>query len=194
MSDRIMKALALRSLCPGRQMKCRICDVCPNRCYGPQNCCRQMSTGTESALMELFSESVNQTEEVKTPSVNSTDDLFDYVTDVLHTLGVPANLKGHDYLREAIIRCINDDKLINHITRKLYPGVAAAFDTTPSRTERAIRHAVEVSWDRCSYDVLTEYFSNTTSRSKGKSTNSEFIALVSDKIRRDIRKINNAQQ
>jgi len=104
------------------------------------------------------------------------------VTDIIHEVGVPAHIKGYQYLRDAIIRTIYDPEMINAVTKSLYPQVAKRFNTTASRVERAIRHAIEVAWDRGDIDVLQKYFGYTVSNIKGKPTNSEFIALISDKL------------
>ena len=104
------------------------------------------------------------------------------VTSVIHEIGVPAHIKGYQYLREAIIIAINDMDVINAITKVLYPQVAKTFQTTPSRVERAIRHAIEVAWDRGDLDTLQRFFGYTVSNTKGKPTNSEFIALIADKL------------
>ena len=102
------------------------------------------------------------------------------VTDVIHEIGVPAHIKGYQYLREAIILTINDMDIINAVTKVLYPEVAKKFNTTPSRVERAIRHAIEVAWDRGDIEVLQKFFGYTVSNIKGKPTNSEFIAMIAD--------------
>ena len=104
------------------------------------------------------------------------------VTNVIHEIGVPAHIKGYQYLREAIIIAVNDMDVINAITKVLYPQVAKTFQTTPSRVERAIRHAIEVAWDRGDLDTLQRFFGYTVSNTKGKPTNSEFIALIADKL------------
>ena len=104
------------------------------------------------------------------------------VTSVIHEIGVPAHIKGYQYLREAIIIAIGDMDVINAITKVLYPQVAKTFQTTPSRVERAIRHAIEVAWDRGDLDTLQRFFGYTVSNTKGKPTNSEFIALIADKL------------
>jgi Response regulator containing a CheY-like receiver domain and an HTH DNA-binding domain len=102
------------------------------------------------------------------------------VTEVLHEIGVPAHIKGYQYLREAIIMTINDMDTINSVTKILYPEVARKFSTTPSRVERAIRHAIEVAWDRGDIETLQKFFGYTVSNVKGKPTNSEFIAMIAD--------------
>ena len=102
------------------------------------------------------------------------------VTAVIHEIGVPAHIKGYQYLREAIIIAVNDLEVINAVTKVLYPAVAKRFATTPSRVERAIRHAIEVAWDRGDLETLQKYFGYTVSNAKGKPTNSEFIAMIAD--------------
>ena len=104
------------------------------------------------------------------------------VTGIIHEIGVPAHIKGYQYLREAIIIAVGDMDVINAITKVLYPQVAKTFQTTPSRVERAIRHAIEVAWDRGDLDTLQRFFGYTVSNTKGKPTNSEFIALIADKL------------
>ena len=104
------------------------------------------------------------------------------VTSIIHEIGVPAHIKGYQYLREAIMIAVNDMDVINAITKVLYPQVAKTFSTTPSRVERAIRHAIEVAWDRGDLETLQKFFGYTVSNTKGKPTNSEFIALIADKL------------
>ena len=107
-------------------------------------------------------------------------DLEAVVTDIIHEIGVPAHIKGYQYLREAIILTIKDMDMINAVTKVLYPEVAKKFNTTPSRVERAIRHAIEVAWDRGDIETLQKFFGYTVSNIKGKPTNSEFIAMIAD--------------
>lgn len=109
------------------------------------------------------------------------------VTEIIHEIGVPAHIKGYQYLREAIILAVNDDEIMNSVTKLLYPTVAKTFKTTPSRVERAIRHAIEVAWDRGDVDVLNSYFGYTIQNSRGKPTNSEFIAMISDKLKLNLK-------
>ncbi len=104
------------------------------------------------------------------------------VTDIIHRIGVPAHIKGYHYLREAIIQSVNDKQMLESVTKLLYPTVAKKFTTTSSRVERAIRHAIEIAWDRGDIDTLNSYFGCTVNTGKGKPTNSEFIALITDKI------------
>jgi two-component system response regulator (stage 0 sporulation protein A) len=105
------------------------------------------------------------------------------VTEVIHEVGVPAHIKGYQYLREAIMMTVNNLEVINSITKLLYPTVAKRYATTPSRVERAIRHAIEVAWDRGDTDVLNNIFGYTIASRKGKPTNSEFIAMIADRLR-----------
>ena len=104
------------------------------------------------------------------------------VTDIIHQIGVPAHIKGYHYLREAIICSVNDKEMLESVTKLLYPSVAKKFATTASRVERAIRHAIEIAWDRGDIDTLNSFFGYTINTGKGKPTNSEFIALITDKI------------
>ena len=104
------------------------------------------------------------------------------VTDMIHRIGVPAHIKGYHYLREAIMLSVDDKEMLESVTKLLYPAVAKKFSTTPSRVERAIRHAIEIAWDRGDVDVLNSFFGYTVNTGKGKPTNSEFIALLADKI------------
>lgn len=112
-----------------------------------------------------------------------TENMEIVVTDVIHQLGVPAHIKGYHYLREAILSSIEDPELLESVTKLLYPTVAKRFDTTLSRVERAIRHAIEIAWDRGNLDTLNAFFGYTVNTCKGKPTNSEFIALITDKLR-----------
>ncbi|MCM1465001.1 MAG: sporulation initiation factor Spo0A C-terminal domain-containing protein [Bacteroidales bacterium] len=105
------------------------------------------------------------------------------VTDMIHEIGVPAHIKGYQYLREAIMMSVDDPVMISSITKILYPTIAKRFQTTPSRVERAIRHAIEVAWSRGKMETLDSLFGYTIDTGKGKPTNSEFIALIADKIR-----------
>ena len=105
------------------------------------------------------------------------------VTEIIHQIGVPAHIKGYQYLRDAILMAIEDGEIINAVTKRLYPAVAKRHGTTSSRVERAIRHAIEVAWDRGDVDTLTAYFGYTIHNERGKPTNSEFIAMISDKFR-----------
>ena len=105
------------------------------------------------------------------------------VTNIIHEIGVPAHIKGYQYLRDAIILSVNDMEMLNSITKILYPTIAKKHQTTSSRVERAIRHAIEVAWSRGKIETINELFGYTISAGKGKPTNSEFVALIADKIR-----------
>ena len=109
------------------------------------------------------------------------------VTNLIHEVGVPAHIKGYQYLREAIMMVVNDIDVINQITKSLYPQIARKYTTTPSRVERAIRHAIEVAWGRGQQDAVENIFGYTISASKGKPTNSEFIAMIADKLRLEMK-------
>lgn len=119
-----------------------------------------------------------------TSSVVSYDNCLESdVTNIIHEIGVPAHIKGYQYLRDAIIMSVNDNEMLNSITKILYPTIAKRHKTTPSRVERAIRHAIEVAWSRGKMDTIDELFGYTVCNGKGKPTNSEFVALIADKIR-----------
>ncbi|MDO5146346.1 MAG: sporulation transcription factor Spo0A [Eubacteriales bacterium] len=109
------------------------------------------------------------------------------ITNIIREIGIPAHIKGYQYIREAIMMTVNDMNLLNYITKLLYPTIAKKYKTTSSSVERAIRHAIEVAWNRGRIDVLEELFGYTVSAGKGKPTNSEFIALIADKLRLEYR-------
>ncbi len=108
-------------------------------------------------------------------------------TEILHQIGVPAHIKGYQFLRDAILLTMSDPEYINAVTKRLYPQIAKTNSTTPSRVERAIRHAIEVAWDRGDVDTLNSYFGYTIHNLRGKPTNSEFIAMIADKMRLEIK-------
>lgn len=110
-------------------------------------------------------------------------DLELMITEIIHQVGIPAHIKGYHYLRDSIIMSVKDPGVINSVTKVLYPAVAKKYSTTSSRVERAIRHAIEVAWDRGDIEVLNSYFGYTVHNDRGKPTNSEFIAMISDKLR-----------
>ena len=112
----------------------------------------------------------------------SRQNLETLVTAIIHEIGVPAHIKGYQYLREAILIAVEDMDVINAVTKVLYPEVAKRFGTTASRVERAIRHAIEVAWDRGDLETLQRYFGYTVNSAKGKPTNSEFIAMIADRL------------
>ena len=116
-------------------------------------------------------------------NINNSENLEVVVSEIMHQIGVPAHIKGYMYLREAIMMSVNDTEMMGSVTKLLYPSVAKKYKTTSSRVERAIRHAIEVAWDRGDVDVLSSYFGYTIQSSRGKPTNSEFIAMIADKLR-----------
>ncbi len=109
------------------------------------------------------------------------------VTNILHEIGVPAHIRGYHYMREAIIMAVSDIDVLNYITKELYPTIAKKCNTTPSRVERAIRHAIEVAWSRGKVDAIDSLFGYTVNNHKGKPTNSEFIALIEDRLRLELK-------
>lgn len=134
-------------------------------------------TNSENSLMS------QKTDRPESSSLENTHDLEKDVTDMIHEIGVPAHIKGYQYLREAIMMSVEDIEMLNSITKILYPSIAKKYQTTPSRVERAIRHAIEVAWSRGKMETLDSLFGYTINLGKGKPTNSEFIALIADKIR-----------
>ena len=147
-----------------------------------------------TALVERLEE-IRGGESLRYPAPRRADktSIESMVTSIIHEIGVPAHIKGYQYLREAIIIAVNDMDVINAITKVLYPQVAKTFQTTPSRVERAIRHAIEVAWDRGDLDTLQRFFGYTVSNTKGKPTNSEFIALIADKLQLQLKSAEAAQ-
>ncbi len=119
----------------------------------------------------------------RAPGFATSADIEAQVTKIIHQIGVPAHIKGYQYLRTAILMTIEDNDIINSVTKVLYPTVAKKYQTTTSRVERAIRHAIEVAWDRGDIDTLNSYFGYTIQNSRGKPTNSEFIAMIADNLR-----------
>ena len=117
------------------------------------------------------------------PARNANNDMETQITKIIHQIGVPAHIKGYQYLRAAILMAVEDNDIINSVTKILYPAVAKQFGTTSSRVERAIRHAIEVAWDRGDIDTLNSYFGYTIQQGRGKPTNSEFIAMIADNLR-----------
>ena len=144
-------------------------------------------------LVERLLEIRGSSQRPAAPSRSDKAGIEAMVTGIIHEIGVPAHIKGYQYLREAIIIAVNDMDVINAITKVLYPQVAKTFQTTPSRVERAIRHAIEVAWDRGDLDTLQRFFGYTVSNTKGKPTNSEFIALIADKLQLQLKSAEAAQ-
>ncbi len=149
--------------------------------------CRVMKAGFSYCFLKPYSFDVLYSRmttimEMKQSKIDS-DDLESRVTAILHNMGVPAHIKGYSFLRQSIIMATEDPDVISLVTKRLYPDIAKLNKTTASRVERAIRHAIEVAWDRGNVDVLNEYFGYTINNMRGKPTNSEFIAMISDKLR-----------
>ena len=142
---------------------------------------------TEMLAQRIEQMTAWNTVEKKSGFPNSRNDLEIVVSDIMHQIGVPAHIKGYHYLRTAIILTVEDDSMMGSVTKVLYPTVAKKYNTTPSRVERAIRHAIEVAWDRGDVDVLSSYFGYTIQNERGKPTNSEFIAMISDKLRLNLK-------
>ena len=141
-----------------------------------------------------FKNATMMSREIKAPYIEisetakkSGENLEALVTNVIHEVGVPAHIKGYQYLREAIMLVVNDIDVINQITKQLYPEIAMKYSTTPSRVERAIRHAIEVAWGRGQVETVENIFGYTVSAAKGKPTNSEFIAMIADKLRLELK-------
>ncbi|MCI2057679.1 MAG: sporulation transcription factor Spo0A [Oscillibacter sp.] len=131
----------------------------------------------ENALLDRMRAAITPPEQAEHPA-----ELKSRVTGIIHEIGVPAHIKGYQYLREAIMIAVDNMDVINAVTKVLYPEVAKRFATTPSRVERAIRHAIEVAWDRGDLETLQKFFGYTVSNTKGKPTNSEFIAMIADRL------------
>jgi two-component system response regulator (stage 0 sporulation protein A) len=137
----------------------------------------EIVTARIDASRPTISLSENANNEDKTPDIET------QVTKIIHQIGVPAHIKGYQYLRTAILLTVRDSDIINSVTKVLYPSVAKKYATTTSRVERAIRHAIEVAWDRGDVDTLNSYFGYTVQNNRGKPTNSEFIAMIADNLR-----------
>ncbi len=145
------------------------------------------------AILERMDEIRDNLTQRRAPAARSREaNVEAMVTSIIHEIGVPAHIKGYQYLREAIMIAVNDMDVINAITKVLYPQVAKTFATTPSRVERAIRHAIEVAWDRGDLETLQRFFGYTVSNTKGKPTNSEFIALIADKLQLQLKNMESA--
>ena len=145
--------------------------------------------GQESRIKKIRENEKNKATEMKKGNAfekvekKDAHDLETDVTEIIHEIGVPAHIKGYQYLRDAIVMSVTDMEMLNSITKVLYPNIAEKYQTTASRVERAIRHAIEVAWSRGKMDTIDEMFGYTIHNAKGKPTNSEFIALITDRIR-----------
>ncbi|WP_416176307.1 sporulation transcription factor Spo0A [Clostridium sp.] len=146
-------------------------------------------------IRQMFNNAITDSSEVKRRSSfitnnigirefdNNPNNLEQEITNIIHEIGVPAHIKGYIYLREAITMVVNNMELLSAVTKELYPSIAKKYNTTASRVERAIRHAIEVAWSRGQVDIINKIFGYTVHNDKGKPTNSEFIAMVADKLR-----------
>jgi two-component system response regulator (stage 0 sporulation protein A) len=150
-------------------------DLCMLKPYNMESLCEHIQTLVKGRYAPP-AETVVETE-------SSDPDIEAQVTRIIHQIGVPAHIKGYQYLRTAILMTISDNDMINSVTKVLYPSVAKKYQTTTSRVERAIRHAIEVAWDRGDVDTLNSYFGYTIQNNRGKPTNSEFIAMIADNLR-----------
>lgn len=178
MRDKMISTMLRLAVCPG---ECDSSDVCAMCAYcGKSNCEEQLRADAVELLKQY---EASRQVAAKPQSFN----LEMRTTEIIHEIGVPAHIKGYRFLRSAVVHAVHDHNLIDAITKELYPMVAKEFATTPSRVERAIRHAIEIAWDRGDLDVLQKWFGFTVSNIKGKPTNGEFIALVSDKLRLEMR-------
>lgn len=145
---------------------------------------KSMYSAVQASSRPMSTTSMQSHQILSTPvSAPTAHTLETEVTNVIHEIGIPAHIKGYQYLRDAIIMAINDMDILNSITKQLYPNIAKNYNTTPSRVERAIRHAIEVAWSRGKMDTIDKLFGYTVNNGKGKPTNSEFIALIADRLR-----------
>ena len=147
-------------------------DLCLLKPYNTESLCSHIASLWENANGAVASQSEENSADIETQ-----------VTKIIHQIGVPAHIKGYQYLRTAILLTVKDSDIINSVTKILYPSVAKKYQTTTSRVERAIRHAIEVAWDRGDVDTLNSYFGYTIQNNRGKPTNSEFIAMIADNLR-----------
>ncbi len=144
-----------------------------------------VSTSMSSSISIHKNETYAEKKPVHIP--NTSRSLEVEVTNIMHEIGVPAHIKGYQYLRDAIMMVVKDLDVINSITKLLYPSIAKEYNTTPSRVERAIRHAIEVAWSRGQVEAIDALFGYTVNIGKGKPTNSEFIAMIADKLRLELK-------
>jgi len=142
---------------------------------------RELFNGSSNEVVKKHSSTIVETE--AKPVSKGPIDLETEITNIIHEIGVPAHIKGYMYLREAITMVVNDMELLSAVTKELYPSIAKKYNTTASRVERAIRHAIEVAWGRGQVDAINKLFGYTIHNEKGKPTNSEFIAIIADKLR-----------
>lgn len=176
MKDKLLGVVIKLAMCPGSKNAGHCEDVCSMCRHRRSESCVEMLKCEALQLLREYEAELSAKSVVK-------NKLEIVVSDILHEIGVPAHVKGYRYLRSAIQRAVKDPDICEHITKGLYPDIAAEFATTPSRVERAIRHAIEIAIDRSDLETVQKWFGYTISSSKGKPTNSEFIALIADKLR-----------
>lgn len=152
-------------------------DLCLLKPYNTDSLCTHIASLAENR------KAISDASSPLTPIIPESPDIETQVTKIIHQIGVPAHIKGYQYLRTAILLTVKDSDIINSVTKILYPSVAKKYQTTTSRVERAIRHAIEVAWDRGDVDTLNSYFGYTIQNNRGKPTNSEFIAMIADNLR-----------
>ncbi len=152
-------------------------ELCLIKPVNPTSLCEHVDTILRARRNKMALPADAQAGEDRTPDIET------QVTKIIHQIGVPAHIKGYQYLRTAILLTVKDSEIINSVTKVLYPSVAKKYQTTTSRVERAIRHAIEVAWDRGDVDTLNSYFGYTIQNNRGKPTNSEFIAMIADNLR-----------
>jgi len=152
-------------------------DLCLLKPYNMESLCQHIQSLLASRS------TVGGGDPESSAEADQTQDIETQVTRIIHQIGVPAHIKGYQYLRTAILLTVRDSDMINSVTKVLYPSVAKKYQTTTSRVERAIRHAIEVAWDRGDVDTLNSYFGYTIQNNRGKPTNSEFIAMIADNLR-----------
>ena len=154
-------------------------DLCLLKPYNVESLCQHIQSLVNHRCVGTQTDSRESSDTASDP----TQDIETQVTRIIHQIGVPAHIKGYQYLRTAILLTVRDSEMINSVTKVLYPSVAKKYQTTTSRVERAIRHAIEVAWDRGDVDTLNSYFGYTIQNNRGKPTNSEFIAMIADNLR-----------
>ena len=169
--NKVMNALVNLMVCP-RHPGTSCCGKCSYR--GTESCYENLISDSMTMLHAHFGAQV---------SAKAAPDYAMQVTNVMREIGIPAHVLGYKYARRAILLAIGDDMYVNAVTKYLYPTIAKEFNTTASRVERAIRHAIEVAWSRGDLDVLMHYFGNTIDRNKGKPTNTEFIAAIAEHLK-----------
>lgn len=149
---------------------------------------RELVNRTETKVQNIINYSESKSNYVDINNQATKEEILEIkVTNIIHEVGVPAHIKGYQYLRDGIIMVVNNIEVINQITKQLYPDLAKKYKTTPSRVERAIRHAIEVAWNRGQIETVESIFGYTVNSNKGKPTNSEFIAMIADKLRLDLK-------